>query len=46
MVKVRGEKLEAERWGELILRRVSINERVSWGEGDLRKWIRLRAVAF
>ena len=25
---------------------VSINERASWGEGDLRKWIRLRAVAF
>jgi len=36
MVKVEREKLAAVRWGELIIVRVSINERVSWGEGELQ----------
>jgi competence protein ComEC len=42
MVNVEREKLEAVQWRELILRRINLDDRVSWGEGERRNWNRLK----
>jgi hypothetical protein len=42
MVNVEREKLETVQWRELILRRINLDDRALWGEGERRNWNRLK----
>jgi competence protein ComEC len=48
MVKADTNSLDIMRWRELVLRRINLDERMSWGERERQNWsrLRIRATAF